>query len=331
MEKVSVVIPVYNVEKYLRECVDSVLGQTYSELEVILVDDGSPDNCGAICDEYAEQDGRITVIHKKNGGLSDARNAGLKQVSGKYVYFLDSDDYLKKDAIEILVDTAEKENADVIFFSAETVYEDYEYKSIKDDFARKQSYPAGSGSSVVISMLENKEYIPCVQLQFYREALLSDNGISFRKGMLHEDELFTILTALKSGRTAVINDLLYVRRQRAGSIMSGVYTARSFEGAEYCIRHFIHLLQGYPKGSEEWKMLILDIALLMNHLTNKFVMLPKEDRKELQKRFSVLKKWCASNGYLGDRKLRIKLNSVKLFRAFKQTKEKAQHIRKKGQ
>ena len=93
---ISVIIPVYNVEEYLHECVDSVINQTYKNLQIILVDDGSTDSSGKICDEYAENDKRITVVHQKNGGLSVARNTGLSNAHGDYVYFLDSDDYIKK-------------------------------------------------------------------------------------------------------------------------------------------------------------------------------------------------------------------------------------------
>ena len=96
---ISVIVPVYNVEKYLCQCVDSILGQTYRDLEVILVDDGSPDGCPRICDEYARKDGRVKVIHKKNGGLSDARNAGLEMAGGEYVIFVDSDDFWKDESV----------------------------------------------------------------------------------------------------------------------------------------------------------------------------------------------------------------------------------------
>lgn len=103
---VSVIVPIYNVEPYLRKCVDSILAQTYINLEVILVDDGSPDGCPAICDEYKEKDERVKVIHKSNGGLSDARNAGLDAMTGEYVTFVDSDDWLEFDVIQTLVNEA---------------------------------------------------------------------------------------------------------------------------------------------------------------------------------------------------------------------------------
>ena len=108
--KFSIIVPVYNVEKYLNQCVDSIMNQTYKDIEIILVDDGSPDNCPKMCDEYKEKDSRIKVIHKPNGGLSDARNEGLKVVSGDYIAFIDSDDWIELDAFENFFGAIEKFN-----------------------------------------------------------------------------------------------------------------------------------------------------------------------------------------------------------------------------
>ena len=113
MKKVSIIIPIYNVEKYLRKCVDSVICQTYKNLEIILVDDGSPDSCPEICDSYVDLDSRIKVIHKQNGGLSDARNTGIDMSSGEYITFVDSDDYIENDMIEILISTLEENHCDI--------------------------------------------------------------------------------------------------------------------------------------------------------------------------------------------------------------------------
>lgn len=110
---ISVIIPVYKVEEYLDECIESVVNQTYKNLEIILVDDGSPDNCPAICDVWAKKDGRINVIHKENGGLSSARNAGLKTADGEYILFFDSDDFVKSDIVEFLFNLSERYGADV--------------------------------------------------------------------------------------------------------------------------------------------------------------------------------------------------------------------------
>ena len=111
--KISVIIPIYKAEKFLDKCIGSVVGQTYENLEIILVDDGSPDNCPAICDSWAEKDSRIKVVHKENGGLSSARNAGLDVVTGEYFGFIDSDDWIEKDFFEFLITNALKENADI--------------------------------------------------------------------------------------------------------------------------------------------------------------------------------------------------------------------------
>ncbi len=112
-ELVSVIVPIYKVEEYLRECVDSIINQTYKNLEIILVDDGSPDNCGEICEEYARNDSRVTVYHKENGGLSDARNYGMARSHGEYITFVDSDDVIKENFVEALMELIHKYNADI--------------------------------------------------------------------------------------------------------------------------------------------------------------------------------------------------------------------------
>lgn len=116
MSKVSIIIPIYNVEKYLRRCVDSILQQTLSDIEIILVDDGSPDNCPMICDQYKEKDNRINVVHKKNGGLASARNVGLRIATGQYILFVDSDDWIEPETAEELVSIAEQYQVDFVRF-----------------------------------------------------------------------------------------------------------------------------------------------------------------------------------------------------------------------
>lgn len=126
---VSVIIPVYKVEKYLAESVGSVLNQTYKNLEIILVDDGSPDNCGKICDKYAEKDGRVKVIHKKNGGPSSARNMGITEASGDWIYFMDSDDWIELDTIEKSLGFSVNNNCDMCIFDFDLCYENYRIRN----------------------------------------------------------------------------------------------------------------------------------------------------------------------------------------------------------
>ena len=135
MPKVSIISPMYNVEKYLKKCLESYVNQTLIDIEIILVDDGSPDNSGKIADEYAKRDSRIRVIHKKNAGVSAARNDGLSIAKGEYVIFCDSDDWMNENACEILYSAAKKNNADI---SIADVYMAYSNKNIAVQFYKDQ-------------------------------------------------------------------------------------------------------------------------------------------------------------------------------------------------
>ena len=126
---ISVIIPVYNVEKYLKRCMDSVLKQTYSNIEIIIVDDGSTDTSGSLCDEYWKKDSRITVFHKENGGLSSARNFGLERVSGNYVCFIDSDDFIHENYISFMYDKIIKNDADICYCKSTKFTDDVQIKN----------------------------------------------------------------------------------------------------------------------------------------------------------------------------------------------------------
>lgn len=186
MRKVSLIIPVYRTEKYLRQCIDSVLSQTYGDIEVILVDDGSPDSCGEICDEYSARHNRIKVIHKANEGLSMARNDGISESTGDYIFFLDSDDYISPSCIESLVVASENGALAVIGYqldldSEKQIYtpsQAYgEYKTIGDFymnfanlFATKYNFAWG---------------------KLYRSDIIKNNGLRFTRGLsLVEDVIF---------------------------------------------------------------------------------------------------------------------------------------------
>ena len=127
---ISVIVPIYNVEKYVNKCVGSIVNQTYTNLEIILVDDGSPDRCPEICDEWAKKDSRIKVIHKKNGGLSDARNAGMKIASGDYIAFVDSDDWIAPEMYERLLMAIKNDNSDIAACAVKMVWEDGSSRTI---------------------------------------------------------------------------------------------------------------------------------------------------------------------------------------------------------
>ncbi|MGL5649963.1 MAG: glycosyltransferase family 2 protein [Clostridium sp.] len=220
--KVSVVIPVYNVELYLREALDSVINQTLKEIEIILVNDGSTDNSLNIIREYEKIDKRIMVISQKNQGLSGARNSGLKIANGKYIYFMDSDDYIELDTIELCYEKSEKENLDFIFFDAEAFstenlcvnYFDYDRsKAIEDNKIFR-------GKNLLNNLLKINKYKAAAVLNFINLNYLKQIDLNFYPRIIHEDELFTFILFLNAKRVSYINRKFFKRRVRIGSIMT---------------------------------------------------------------------------------------------------------------
>lgn len=151
-ELISVVVPVYNVEKYLNRCIKSIIGQTYKNLEIILVDDGSPDKCPELCEEWKQKDERIKVIHKENAGLGMARNTGIENANGKYVFFCDSDDYISLETIEKAYESAEKHNSDIVMFGLCSVDSN---GTISNAYIPKTDKEEYSGSEILDFILPN--------------------------------------------------------------------------------------------------------------------------------------------------------------------------------
>lgn len=218
---VSVIVPVYNVEKYLKECLDSLERQTLENIEVILVNDGSTDDSRQIAQEYADRDVRFRLIDRENGGLSAARNSGIENAIGKYIYFLDSDDYLADTALERLFQRAEEEALDVIQFSA------YDFEDGKDSeiewqiYKYKSKYPdVYTGVQLLnrVHQYEDGPHPSCC-LIFTRRSIIEENGLRFYEGIIHEDNLFHWLLLAVCKRVSLWNEPLYYRRyNRQGSI-----------------------------------------------------------------------------------------------------------------
>lgn len=195
MPKVSIIVPIYNVEKYLDHCMQSLLNQTLKDIEIIMVDDGSPDNCPQMCDEYAKIDNRIKVIHKKNGGLSDARNAGLNIATGEYVAFIDSDDYTSTEAYEILYNKAKETNADIVFagFKYQNADGSIDKCFLLDNIFDNHDAIIEFLSSMIYDKKPRKDTIwMSVWNGIYKRELLEKNRISFKseREYLSEDILF---------------------------------------------------------------------------------------------------------------------------------------------
>lgn len=225
MPRVSIIVPVYKVEKYLKRCVDSILAQTYGDFELILVDDGSPDRSGNLCDEFKKADNRIKVIHKKNGGLSSARNAGLDIACGEYVGFIDSDDWITVDMFEHLIGlidiySCEIASASYVFSNGESIFEQPDIK-IKI-YERKEAlrYYLSEGMSKRIA-----DYPVCIK--FYKSELF--DSIRFPQGQLYEDVATNFSLIQKTSKYVKSNKVCYYYFQDGESITRGGFKTKDFD------------------------------------------------------------------------------------------------------
>lgn len=210
--KYSFILPIYKVELYLRECIDSILRQKIDDFEVILVDDGSPDNCPTICDEYAKKDSRIKVIHKKNGGLCDARNAGLEIAKGKYILFIDSDDYIEDNYLEVIDKNID--DCDLLVFSYNNFY--------------KNKIVKGYGMNAVLDsdksqeiLLDDNKIRGYVWNKVFKKSIIDKNKLSFDVNIkMCEDLLFCYQYINCINKINLIKNSLYNYRQRKSSSMA---------------------------------------------------------------------------------------------------------------
>lgn len=219
-ELISIVVPVYKVEKYLNECVDSILHQTYSNFELILVDDGSPDKCGEICDNYACIDKRVIVIHKANGGLSDARNAGINIAKGKYLTFVDSDDYISNEYLSVLYQAASESDAEIVQGAESQQPETLD--QIKDFYKVELSSEQA---------LKNMFLFDIVQVmawgKLYRSSLFHE--IRYPKGKVNEDNFTTYKLIEKANKIVCLPRIIYYYRINPTGIMNKKFTESRFD------------------------------------------------------------------------------------------------------
>lgn len=249
---ISIVVPIYKVEKYIRQSIDSILAQTYKDLEIILVDDGTPDNCGAICDDYAQKDSRIKVIHKTNGGLSDARNAGLRIATGDFIGFVDSDDWIEPDMFRILYDACQSSNADIAVCG---FYREFSNTSISE--VKLSEETVYSGSEALSKLIEGKEIQDHVWTKLYRANLW--NGVSFPCGKVYEDIRTTFKTFLKADKVCTVKKPLYHYRQCSGSISEAGINEKKLQWLEavYEQKSFFYNKDEYKGFDSLFKIKIL--------------------------------------------------------------------------
>ena len=287
--KLSIIIPVYNVEQYLRSCVQSVITQTYQDLQVILVDDGSTDSSGVLCDQLAQQDSRIQVVHKENGGLSDARNAGLRVAIGEYVAFLDSDDvYLLNDGLEQLMALAQAEQPDVLLFQAVDVYPHHRTARKAYDVDYMATH---SGVEVFAQLVRTQSFNMSACFQLIRRELLEQHQIYFEKGLLSEDVDWSLRLWKYVQRVRAINLPMYGYQHREGSI-STTYTIRNLRSYK---RIFAKLVQLYNERIVDaatefyWKTTMGYLAQMYTSCLYAYGQIARKDKSEA---YAILKRYA---------------------------------------
>ena len=221
MPEISIIVPVYKVEKYLDTCVRSILAQTFTDFELILVDDGSPDGCGALCDAYAKEDPRVSVIHKKNGGLSSARNAGIEAAGGKYIGFVDSDDYIAPDMYGFLYENIKKEQADLSMCGLFDVYAGRKPKRLPE-------YYAVVGPEEAVEMVLKAEIVSVTAVnKLYKKEIFCRTR--FKEGRQAEDAFAAVDILMNCKRIVVSSRQKYYYVHRGGSITTRQFSERDMD------------------------------------------------------------------------------------------------------
>lgn len=288
---VSIVIPVYNSAKYLSMCLDSVLHQTLQNIEILCIDDGSMDESRDILQSYETQDDRIRVIdYKNNHGPAYARNVGLDAARGKYIFFLDSDDMIVPGAFSALVEFADNEALDIVFFDAEIIYENEEIKKNFHDYVgkRKNIYPhIYSGYEFFFSAGENGDYDSVLWRRFFKKSFLRQNQLHFLNGSYFgEDTLFCWQTVLLAKRVRCLNRSYYIYRRREGSSMTSPVTIKRLESAIAVHCEEVRFLCEYPRDIVEMKPVYDFLALSLSNLRKVYIMVQQAGNDMTQIRFS---------------------------------------------
>ena len=274
MKKISVIVPIYKVEKYLNKCVESIVGQTYADLEIILVDDGSPDSCPTLCDTWASKDSRVKVVHKENGGLSDARNAGLSVATGEYISFIDSDDWIEPNFLQTLFDAMQKTDAGIADCATRLVDEEGKELSVRgvNEDETLDTVPA------LVRLVKEDRVYQTVWNKLYRRAVIGD--IRFEKGKYNEDDYFTYQIFDRAKKVAIVAKPMYNYLQRGGSIMGVGYNPRRLEGLQARVLRMKYL-QKYPQTAALTRQnLALDC---MWHLQSILLHLDGQAKKDAKK------------------------------------------------
>ncbi len=279
---ISVIVPIYKVERFLPRCVDSILNQTFSDFELILVDDGSPDRCGEICDQYAQIDSRIRVIHKENGGLSDARNAGLAVAQGDFISFVDSDDWLAPQFLEKLLNGLHEADADICECEV--------YRTSGESCSESAPSPHIVFDTVhaLEQLIQDGQLHQYVWNKLYRRKTIG--SISFAKGKTNEDEFWTYQVFGQAKRVVKISDVLYNYYQRPDSIMGAGYNIKRLDALEAKTQRQQYLEHRFPGLRTDAKISLYFSCVYAGQMALKYI--PKQELQTAKERINQYVDLC---------------------------------------
>lgn len=285
---ISVIVPVYKVEAYLDRCVESIVNQTYRNLEIILVDDGSPDNCGMMCDAWVEKDSRIRVIHKENCGLSDARNAGMAIATGELMGFVDSDDYISPDMYRLLYENMMANDSDISACGVEMVFED----GMPSCMLTKPGNCVLSADEAMLAIIDESRLKQPVWYKLYKTELIRD--IPFPVGKYHEDVFWSYQAVGNAKRVSVFDKPCYFYTQRSGSIMGESYSLKRLDALEAKQQRLEYLKEHYPALENAAQINLMFSCMYAMQMSLQH--LPKTDLPSARKR--IMEAWHRSKGDL---------------------------------
>ena len=309
---VSVIIPVYNAENYLFKSVNSVLCQTYQHFEILLIDDGSTDQSPRMCDEYAAQYENIYVFHKQNGGASTARNVGLENAKGEFIFFLDSDDWLEPNALETMITTAKSENADLVFCEAQAI-DDEGKTELDGHYTYKEQYQTGNAYQIMLQMMDSKEFHVAIWMLLLDRKIITDNQLRFKEGIIYEDMIISYQFYCLANRAAHVRQKLYNRRYRANSVMTSAKTEKNYVSAATVYREVSSFMKTLPDDKQSPKHVIR----CAYNVLNIYRQMPADVQKKYKEDYKDIIQDIVNKDAFGDKALKLDCKSHFLWGAYK--------------
>lgn len=307
---ISIIVPIYKVENYLNRCVESIINQTYQNLEIVLVDDGSPDKCPQMCDAWANKDIRIKVIHKENGGLSDARNAGMRVAHGDFISFVDSDDYIEPDMLSKLYTAILSFDCDVASCRVNMVWDNKPSKPLTPSI---ETTVFQNNKDAMRDLINGNHLIQTVWNKLYKRTIISK--IEFPVGKINEDEFWSWKVIAASNRIVCINPLLYNYYLREGSIMQGgvAFNPMPVLEGKFARNKFIE--NKMPELKDISRIDLLYSCLFQAQRSK--MLLPKDKNKEFYKKIKMMVGHCCPGAeYIKSLSIKKRLRIESIYRCF---------------